>query len=265
MKPVSPVISLITDFGLKDPYVGIMKGVIASINPKATVVDVTHDVRSFDVREAAFTLLASYRWFPQGTVHVVVVDPGVGTARRPLLVVGRNYYFVGPDNGVLSWAAMEDGVESAYVLTNRAFMAREISHTFHGRDIFAPAAAWLTRGVKPEVLGEPVEPGTLVGLEPLRCESREGAVGGVVAVVDKFGNVVTSCREAPFSPGDRVAVEAGGLQWEAVFARTFGEVPKGQLLVHVNSLGFVEISVNRGSASTMTGLRPGDEVWLRRL
>ncbi len=265
MRPVSRVISLITDFGLKDPYVGIMKGVIASINPGATVIDVTHDVRSFDVREAAFTLLASYRWFPPGTVHVVVVDPGVGTARRPLLIVGRNYYFVGPDNGVLSWAAIEDGVESAYVLTNRAFMTREVSYTFHGRDIFAPAAAWLTRGVKPEVLGEPVEPDMLVSLEPLRCEAREGVVGGFVVVVDKFGNVITSCREAPFSPGDRVVVETGDSEWEAVFARTFGEVPEGQLLVHVNSLGFLEISVNRGSASTMTGLKPGDEVWLRRL
>ncbi len=265
MKPVSQVISLITDFGLKDPYVGIMKGVIASINPKAAVIDITHNVRSFDVREAAFTLLASYRWFPPGTVHIVVVDPGVGTARRPLLVVGRNYYFIGPDNGVLSWAAMEDGIESVYVLTNRAFMTREVSYTFHGRDIFAPAAAWLTRGVKPEVLGEPVKPGTLVSLEPLRCEGREGVVGGFVVVVDKFGNVITSCREAPFSPGDRVIVEAEGSEWEAVFARTFGEVPEGQLLVHVNSLGFLEISVNRGSASTMTGLKPGDEVWLRRL
>ena len=265
MKPVSRVISLTTDFGTKDPYVGIMKGVIASINPEVLVVDLTHEVRSFDLKEAAFVLLASYRWFPPGTVHVVVVDPGVGTARRPVLIVTRNYYFIGPDNGVLSWAARSDGIEAAYRLSNRAFMTKEVSYTFHGRDIFAPAAAWLTRGVKPEVLGEPIDPGSLEALGTLHCDSGEDYIRGSVVVVDKFGNVITSCRDSPFRPGDRVRIEAKGGVWEAMFARTFGEVPEGSLLVHINSLGFFEISVNKGSASSMTELKPGDEVWVRKL
>ena len=156
------MITLTSDFGLKDPYVAEMKGVILTINPKATLIDITHEVEKFNIRMAAFMLASAAPYFPQGTVHLAVVDPGVGTQRRAILIQTKKSFFVGPDNGILILAAQNQGIEHVYQLTNPTFMLPKISSTFHGRDIFAPAAAHLDKGVQPSEFGpeikDPINP-----------------------------------------------------------------------------------------------------------
>ncbi|RLG84461.1 MAG: hypothetical protein DRO18_07060, partial [Thermoprotei archaeon] len=161
------VIALMTDFGLKDPYVGMMKAVILSINPNAVIVDLTHDVPKYNVILASHILKVSYRYFPKGTVFVVVVDPGVGSRRRPIIISSRNYLFVGPDNGVLIPAAKDDGLLNAYEINIKIAGLKEISHTFHGRDIFAPTAAYLSLGMLPDVLGHRLSPDELISTAEL--------------------------------------------------------------------------------------------------
>src|SRR5512139_3136461 len=148
-----PIITLLTDFGLKDPYVASMRGVILSINPKCILVDITHQVDSHDIKEGAFILGQAYSNFPHGTIHLSVIDPGVGSGRKPILVVTENYYFVGPDNGLFTIALCRERVKQVVGLTNQKFFRSEISSTFHGRDIFAPVAAYLSLGVRPESFG----------------------------------------------------------------------------------------------------------------
>ncbi len=257
------IITLTTDFGYSDPYVGIMKGVILAINPEARIIDISHGVRPYSIIHGAYVLLASYKWFPQGSIHVVVVDPGVGTGRRALIIKTRNYLFVGPDNGVLSWAAREDGVAEIIDASLSEFRLPNPSHTFHGRDVFAPIAAWLSLGFKPKDLGEPV--GSMVTLKPPRCEASENTIETEVIVVDGFGNLILGCRgPMGLKPGMKVLVSAGGRVFQASFTLRFADVPPGQTLLHVNSLGFLEVSVNMGNASVTTGLKEGDEVWLKR-
>jgi S-adenosylmethionine hydrolase len=151
-----PIITLLTDFGLKT-YMASMRGVILSINPKCTLVDITHMINSHDIKEGAFILGQAYSNFPKGTIHLSVVDPGVGSARKPILIVTKNYFFVGPDNGLFTIALRRERVKQAVVLTNQKFFLPEISTTFHGRDIFAPAAAYLSLGVKPESFGPSIK------------------------------------------------------------------------------------------------------------
>ncbi len=256
------IITLTTDFGYGDPYVGIMKGVIASINPEARIVDLSHDVKPYSVRHAAYLLLASYKWFPKGTIHVVVVDPGVGTERRSLVVETENYFFVGPDNGSLYWACMEDGVRRIIDASRSNFRLPVVSHTFHGRDVFAPLAAWLSLGMPAERLG--VEVSDMMSLDPPRCVVRGDVVETEVLTVDRFGNLILGCRNAIFRPGDRVTVSFDKGVLQAPYVLRFADVPRGTLLLHTNSLGFLEVSVNMGNASVTTGLREGDRVWLRR-
>ncbi|HUE75960.1 MAG TPA: SAM-dependent chlorinase/fluorinase, partial [Chloroflexota bacterium] len=191
----SAVVALVTDFGLTDPYAGIMKGVIARINPEATIVDLTHGVPPGDVRAGAFALLSAWRYFPSGCVFVAVVDPGVGTSRRALVASGESATFVGPDNGVLSWALADQAKDTVEVrvLSRSEYWLPAISSTFHGRDIFAPVAAHLTRGVSPIDLGDPVADFARLPLP--RPEQRDdGSLRGQVIVVDHFGNLITDIR-----------------------------------------------------------------------
>jgi S-adenosylmethionine hydrolase len=183
-------IALLTDFGTRDYFVGVMKGVILSINPRAQIVDITHDIPPQDVLTGAFVLKAAYKWFPPRTVFVAVVDPGVGTERAPLIVKTRRYYFVGPDNGILSPAAEEDGVEAVYHIT---IQLPETSRTFHGRDVFAPAAAYLSLGIEPRMLGVPAAGWRRLELPKARLEA--GVIHARVVYVDRFGNVYTSARD----------------------------------------------------------------------
>ncbi len=267
MHPPSGVIAFLTDFGYRDPYVAAMKGVALLINPSAKLVDVTHEIPSFDVDAGAFTLLASYRYFPPGTVFVVVVDPGVGSARRAIAIATRNYYFVGPDNGVLIPAAEEDGIELVVELKNPEYWRHPVSASFHGRDVFTPVAAWISRGVPLRCLGSEVDPSTLVKPGIRMWIVVEGACAKLRVIhVDKFGNVVLSqrfealTRELGLSIGTNVVVKVGGREYRARVSRVFSEVPKDQLVLYRNSFDLAELAINLGSASEALGLSKGDLV-----
>ena len=239
-----------TDFGTKDHYAGVMKGVILGINPNARIVDITHEVEKYNIFEAAFKLLSYYTYFPRGTVHVAVVDPGVGGPRRPLAIDAGGYFFVGPDNGIFS--PVLDSLDDLRVveITNAAYMLGNVSGTFHGRDIFAPTAAHLSSGADICELGDPAaEPVSLEFPEP---SVSGGEITGEVLYVDSFGNLVTNIRGETVGPGSTVYVgqhRAGGV------SRSYGEAGKSELLAIIGSAGLLEISVNQGSAKDFLGAK----------
>jgi S-adenosylmethionine hydrolase len=245
------IVTLTTDFG--GHYVGIMKGVIKRIAPTAEVIDLGTDVQPFDVKGGAFVLYSSYKYFPPGTVHVAVVDPGVGSERRAIAVRSRNYYFVGPDNGVLIPAAREDGVVEMREISNRELFLEDISSTFHGRDIFSPVAAFLANGGEFEKVGGKVE--IVKDLEFFR-EVSEGRAEGEVLFVDRFGNLVTSLIEGDLAEKECV-IEFEGKRLRARHARTYSEGREGEILIIKGSSGHYEISVREGSAKEVTGLGVG--------
>lgn len=264
-----PIVTLTSDFGLSDPYVAAMKGAILSLNPAVTIVDVTHDVHPQQIAEAVFLLEAAVPYFPKGTVHVVVVDPGVGTERRLLIVVSPAGYFVGPDNGVLAVALPEEARKAGEVALPEGLRAvairperlgrGEISRTFHGRDIFAPAAARLTLGASPEELGEPVR--SLVSLPPFRANrDADGALAGRVVHVDRFGNLVTDIRGSDIARGP-VSVEIADRTIDGLSA-TYG-LEKGRLVALIGSGGYLEVAVTQGDAAVALGARVGTPVRVR--
>ena len=235
------MITLTSDFGLRDPYVAEMKGVILTTNPKAIIVDISHDVEKFNVRMGAFILASAAPFFPKGTIHLVVVDPGVGTKRRAILVQTKMAYFIGPDNGVLMLAALGQGVEHIYELLNHNLMLPKISNTFHGRDIFAPAGANLDKGVKASDFGQeisnPVTP-NFVAVEQIK----EGLCGEVLHI-DGFGNIITNIKEKNM-------------------INAYAEARPEEPIVLVGSHGFVEIAVNHGSAAEKFHPQVGDKILL---
>ncbi len=234
---------------------------------RVRVVDVSHGVRPFSIVDGAYTLYTSYRWFPRGTVFLVVVDPGVGSERRAVAIASRSYYFVGPDNGVLYPAAEEDGIVEARLLNNPAFHLRPVSRSFHGRDIFAPAAAALAAGVPLEALGDPVEPGSLKRLT-LRhpCPGEGETVEATVVHVDRFGNLALGLEEDCLEKLCRdgaVEVEAPRGVTKARCLPVFSHAKPGELVLYMNSLGFPELAVNLGSAEEKLGVTLGGRVRLR--
>ena len=257
-----------TDFGYRDHYVAAMKGVILSICPEAVIVDVSHGIPKFDVRAAAYVLRGAYRYFPHGSIHVVVVDPGVGTGRRAIAVKCRRYTFIGPDNGVLMLAALEDGVEEVRLIENEELMLPRISTTFHGRDVFAPVAAHLARGVPLHLVGRIVSNYHIPSFA--RPLVKERKVECEVLYVDDFGNVVTNVDEhllkrLGIGAGSRVVVRSEGRTLHLELLPSYGYAGEGDLLLLVNSEGFLEIAVNRGSAAERLGLRPGSRLELEIL
>jgi hypothetical protein len=260
-----PIITLTTDFGLKDPYVAEMKAVILSICPDADVVDVTHQVEKFDVRMGAYVLASAAPYFPGGTVHVAVVDPGVGTSRRGIIVHTRDACFVGPDNGVLGLAAGNAlGPKCVYRISNRKFMLSKVSNTFHGRDVYVPAAAYLANGKLPSEFGPMMRGMVTPGFAKV-VRDKDVAVGEVIHV-DDFGNVITNLsrrhlRHVQF--GQTMDVELKDTRLRFKFCRAYGEVEPKKSLALVGSHDFLEISVNQGSAAEVFGVRSGDRVALR--
>ncbi len=252
MRP-SGIITLLTDFGEADPFVGVMKGVILSRFRAAVVVDLAHGVRPQDVAEGAFWLERSFRWFPAGTVHVAVVDPGVGTSRAALVVEAQGHVFVGPDNGLLSGLG-----GSAHCIDGGALGLDAPSATFHGRDVFAPVAAELAAG---RVGCRDVGPraGVLVVAPCVPPERRSDGVHGRVVSVDRFGNLVTNV-DADDVPG-AVWVGCGGTDYRVV--RTYGDVPVGAPLALVNAFGTFEIAVRDGSAAAQLEVGHGVAVVVR--
>ena len=257
-----PIITLTTDFGTSDHLVGAMKGVILNINPAARIVDINHHVTPFDVLDGALSIANAYQYFPPRTIHIVVVDPGVGTNRRPLLVSGEKQYFVAPDNGVLS---MVFARESCIVrnITSQLYFLSPISPTFHGRDIFAPTAAWLSKAFQTEAFGEEIT--DYVRFTVPKAKPAGDVVKGVVLRVDAFGNLMTNLT-AEDEPA--AAVESGAIKLSVggkeirKFAQTFASGTPGEPIALFGSAGYLEIAVNRGSAARTLGVNRGAEVTL---
>ncbi len=252
------MITLTTDFGLKDPYVAEMKGVIYSIKPAANIVDVSHQIDKYNVRMAAFVLASVAPYFAKGTVHVAVVDPGVGTSRRAIVVQTKQAYFVGPDNGVLMLAAKAQGIKHIYELTNQKYMLPEVSSTFHGRDIFAPAAAYLDEGVKPPEFGVEITDPVIPKFAAVEC--RNGSVFGEVLHVDGFGNVITNIGGAEVAEAKTVKVNLHHISLQMPRSETYGAAKPQEPLALVGSHGFLELALNQGSFSEKYRVNAGDRI-----
>jgi S-adenosyl-L-methionine hydrolase (adenosine-forming) len=253
----SGLITLLTDFGLEDAYVGVVKGVLLGINPRARLVDLTHAVPPQDVRRASLLLEGAWPFFPSGSVHLAVVDPGVGSARRPIAVAAGGHYFVGPDNGLLGFCFDLPGARGV-ALTARRFHRRPVSRTFHGRDVFAPVAAHCSLGVGLETLGSPLrDPVRLPRSTPRRRGQR---VDGEVLLVDHFGNLLTSLvgRELP-GPADGGVLRVGRARIRGLVS-TYAVRPQGALGAVMDSSGRVEVFVREGSAGRRLGIGPGARV-----
>jgi S-adenosyl-L-methionine hydrolase (adenosine-forming) len=271
-----PLVALLTDFGTSDPYVGVMKGIIAARCPAAKTIDITHAVNPQNIRQAAYLLHTAYRYFPAYTVFLVVVDPGVGTARHPLVIQTDHGVYIGPDNGVFSLILDEARTWTAVALR----VPEAASATFHGRDVFAPAAADLACGRPVSDLGSPADDPVQIDVLPVDLHT-PGTIKGRVIHVDHFGNVITSL--GPFEwrdpghilqlmtrPGepeirfvsDTVSVVSGLRRLTTKIVATYGETRPGDLLALINSDRQLEIAVNQGHATAITGLQPGDPITL---
>lgn len=254
------LITLTTDFGLRDPFVGIMKGVMLAINPEAELVDLSHQIPSFDVLEGALVLAQSYRHFPAGTIHLAVVDPGVGSARRPILLSTKQAHFVGPDNGLFSLLYDREPSVAVRHITSERYFRKPVSHTFHGRDLFAPVAAWLSTGIPPESFGHLI--GDYVRLPAARPEQASpGLVHAAVLRIDKFGNVMTNLRpeDLPAGAGFRLVINNREV---TRLVTEYASGSPGEIFAIVGSAGFVEIAANQASAAEVLGARRGAEVRL---
>jgi S-adenosylmethionine hydrolase len=254
-----PVITLTTDFGAGDWFVGAMKGVILEINPRTTIVDISHGITAGEIRAGAFALASSFRFFPKGTVHVAVVDPGVGSRRRGIVVETARYSFVGPDNGVLSWALAQERIKGIHALENEAFFRRPVSQTFHGRDIFGPVAAHLSLGLAPGKLGPRTK--KLVRLPWPQTRVSKGRIDGEILHIDGFGNAITNLDVKALA-GNRWDVFLGRRRICRV-ERFYQAVAPGRPVAVPGSTGFLEIAVNGGNAARKLGLRIGVRVSLR--
>ncbi|MDE0435862.1 MAG: SAM-dependent chlorinase/fluorinase [Bryobacterales bacterium] len=256
----SEIVTLTTDFGHEDHYVGVMKGVIAGIHPPARIIDLTHDVGPYGLLKAAFVIAQAHPFFPAETVHVVVVDPGVGTSRRPILVEAAGQHFVAPDNGVLS-QVYEQTEHLVREIDAERWALKPTSNTFHGRDLFAPVAAWLAKGTPPAAFGSLVD--EYVQLDPTTpALAQPGRWHGKVLNIDRFGNIVTSfpAELLEESPSD-FRLAAGGIEVSKT-AKAYAQAPPGAAFVITGSSGYLEVSINRESAAERGGVAIGDDVEL---
>jgi hypothetical protein len=262
-------ITFLTDFGLQDDFVGTCHGVMKSIAPDVQIIDITHGIPAQHVLQGALVLANTVSYMPVG-VHLAVVDPGVGGGRRPLLLRdGAGRVYIGPDNGLLVPAAEKHGgIADARELANPVYALPTVSRTFHGRDLFSPAAAHLALGVPLEELGPPVDPEGLVRLDIPTPEISPGGVRAVVLYVDGFGNMQLNLTreqldEIDVVPGTRVELEFAGERYYAVAARTFGDARKGDIILYEDSYRNIAVAINGGKAGEMFGVGPGQEVRIR--
>lgn len=266
MGSAPPIISLLTDFGDRDEYVGVMKGAILRRAPHAVIVDLCHHIAPHDIRQAAAMMAAAYPYFPEGALHVMVVDPGVGGQRGIVYAQAATCGFLCPDNGLLTGLIAQDILHTAWRVTNRTLFSQAVSATFHGRDIMAPVAGFLASGNRPEMLGPGQAVADLVCLDdpPARLE-RDGRLRGTVVAVDRFGNVVTnigrdlltSSWEGDLKQSLMVESET---PWVMPLVSSYSAVPTGGLLATIGSRNTLEIAVNQGNAGTLLGVVPGSQL-----
>lgn len=281
------IITLTTDFGTSDVYVGVMKGVILNINSQAQIVDITHDVAQQNIHEAAFTINAAYRYFPKGTIHVIVVDPGVGSNRQAIVCETEKAFFVCPNNGVLTYLLQNIETEvdyhkpNAVIIENPAFYLPQVSNTFHGRDIFAPIAAHLSLGVSLTQIGTPIQ--NIVQLSIPTVQYLDGTLTGEIIKIDSFGNLTTNISEDIFSSflfssaqntslESTLTKDADDLKFEIridnIYLKklnsSYAESAVGEVLAIINSFGLLEIAINTGNAEASLGVKIGDNVVIHR-
>jgi S-adenosylmethionine hydrolase len=252
------LITLLTDFGNAGAYVGIMHGVILRINPAATVVDVCHEVPPQNVRAGAFILSTAYSYFAPDTIHVVVVDPGVGSERQAIAVCTARGLFVAPDNGVLSYVLAREPVLQMVQLTNAAYWLAPVSSTFHGRDVFAPVAAHLSLGVPLSELGCATDHAVRFPI-PVARTAEGGTVHGEVLHVDRFGNLITNLTRELLPPGQQLQVQIAGRKVRGP-AESYSQVTEGHLLALFGSSGYLEIAMRNGNAAAALQARPGTSI-----
>jgi len=252
-----------TDFGEDDFFVASLKGVIARINPSARIIDITHRLPSFDIKAGSFVLFSSYKYFPGGTIFLVVVDPGVGTSRKIILAETDNYLFVAPDNGVLSLALEEEGIRQIREVTNQNYFLPERSRTFEGRDKMAPAAAWLSRGISCEEFGP--EMTSYKKSAPEKPQIKKDEIVGHILYIDKFGNLITNIPEGMIK---LLQVKTGKKELSlsiedteiTSFEQSYSSVKEGELLFLVGSVGLIEIAAKESSAAHKLKIKNGDKV-----
>ena len=256
------IITLTTDFGLNDHYAGALKGAVLSVNPDARVIDITHLIQPGNIIEAAFIMVEACLFFPKGTVHIGVVDPGVGTKRRLVIIETEQYLFVGPDNGLLSLAAKKDGIKRVVEITAPRLFLNPTSATFHGRDIFGPVAARLSIGLDPIEAGREIA-GDIVSLKIPRPKRNGMALRGEVIHIDSFGNLIVNIKSADIErlSAKQVSISVKGAALKGI-KKTYGLAKQGSLLALIGSSGCLEIAVNQGNASKTLFAKVGDEVML---
>ncbi len=259
------IITLTTDFGLRDPYVAEMKAIMLGISPNSKIVDISHEIEKFNLTMAGYTLAAACPYFPKGTIHVAVIDPGVGTSRKAILIHTENSYYIGPDNGALILAAKAQRIRHTYRIENPKFMLSRISSTFHGRDIFAPAAAHLANGIPAEEFG----PETTEIVKPRFAEITKinGELIGEVIHIDDFGNIITNLGERELrligiKRTIRIDLEDTNLQLQLFEA--YAEADSQEPFAIIGSHNFLEISINQGNAAKRIQARVGDKITLFR-
>jgi len=253
------VVTLLTDFGSEDSYVGAMKGVILALAPDATIIDLTHNVPAQNILSAAYLLKTAYSYFPPGTIHLCVVDPGVGTARRALALVTGQYTFLAPDNGVLTWVLRREQLAGAYELNRRQYFLPTVSDTFHGRDVFASVAGHLARGVPIHEVGSELPPDVaaseIVQLELPSPHKKEDCWLAHIVHVDRFGNLITD-----FEPEEMVVSHVVLGDEQIPFARTYGMVPPGSPVCVIGGFGHLEVAISGGNAAQSFGASVGDSI-----
>jgi S-adenosylmethionine hydrolase len=253
------IITLTTDFGEESPYVAAMKGVILGINPLARLIDLSHQIPPQDVRHAAYFLAHSLSYFPSGTIHVVVVDPGVGSERAILYVEIAGQRLLAPDNGC--WTMLSGTPERVIRVAERRYWRPEVSNTFHGRDIFAPVAGHLSSGLDPALLGPAVQSWARLDSAALKCQS--DGIGGEIVFVDHFGNLITNIPAALVQQNPTRLAIGGKACPEFIWGRTYSDAEPGQLLVLISSGGFIEVAVSHGNAAKRLGVGLGESVLLK--
>jgi hypothetical protein len=257
------IITLLSDFGLKDPYVAEMKAVISTISPEAKIIDISHDVYKFNIRMGAFVLASATGYFPKGTVHVAVVDPGVGTKRRGIVIVTAHAVYIGPDNGVLMLAATRERIRHVYAITNSRLMLPQVSSTFHGRDVFAPVAAHVANGTPPSKVGPEITDYTIPKFASPSLKS--GKLTGEILHIDDFGNIITNIASADLDRmgvknESRLKITMRDNAIEVKFRKTYGDAPRGTILTLIGSHDFLEVAINQDNAAKRQKIEVGDIV-----